>query len=59
MNVTCRRSKAKGSVDSEEVNNGIASLLYFDYLTHKESMYCNAAGYFDSIQENGLAKSFF
>ena len=39
MNVSCRRSKARGSVDSEEANNGIALLLYFDSLTHKESMY--------------------
>ena len=56
MKVSCRRSKARGSVDSEEANNGIALLLYFDSLTHKKSMYAMRPATSLVIRENGLAK---
>ena len=35
--------KERGSVDPEEAGIGIALLLYFDSLTHKESMYAITA----------------
>ena len=60
MNVSsCRRSKARGSVDSEEANNGIALLLYFDSWTHKGSMYAMRPATSAWFRRMVLRSSFF
>ena len=50
--------KERGSVDPEEAGIGIAVLLYFDSLTHKESMYAMTKATLAGIRRMALRSSF-
>jgi hypothetical protein len=50
--------KDRGSVDPEEAIIGITSLLYFDILTHKESMYAMRQATSAGIRRKALRSSF-
>ena len=50
--------KERGSVDPEEAGIGIALLLYFDSLTHKESMYAISAATSAGFRRMALQSNF-
>ena len=50
--------KERGSVDQEEAKIGITLLLYFDFLTHKESMYAMRQATSAGLRRKALRSSF-